>query len=493
MTTAQATLGAVCAEVREPGPDDGVDGVVPALVARPSSTEEVAEVMKAAAGLGLAVVPRGRGTKLTWGLPPTRADVLLDLGALDRVVDHAAGDLIVETEAGATLDDVQAVVGEARQRVTIDAMVPGGSVGGTIATNVSGPRRLVGGTMRDLLIGLTVVRADGVVAKAGGRVVKNVAGYDLGKLLVGSFGTLAVVTRATFRLHPVPAAQRWVTVPVESARDADRLAQSVVQSQVVPAALEIEWAPTGTGVLTVLLEGRERGVEGRVDVVRRLLGEQATDIDQAPAGWSSYPWDPTAGERSTALKLTFVLSGLADVLAAASQADVPLTLSGSAGAGVVYAAIAAGAPLEAVSRAVDRLRRTCAAHGGSLVVVDAEPSVKAAVDPWGPVPALDLMRRVKDQFDPDHRLAPGRFVGGLSTCPAPLTAPPSRRPATLPWARPAASSTSACPHRAAPSTSTTRRTPHSSATACTAASACRPARRTSCGARRWTARAAGST
>ena len=415
MTTAEASLGSVCAEVRPAGPDDAVDGVVPGLVARPGSTEEVAEVLRASAALGLTVVPRGRGTKLTWGLPPRSADVLLDLAGMDRVLDHAAGDLIVQTQAGASLDDVQGVVGQARQRVMVDPVMPGGSVGGTLATNASGPRRMVGGTMRDLLIGLTVVRADGVVAKAGGRVVKNVAGYDLSKLMIGSFGTLAVVTEALFRLHPTPEAQRWVTARAADQAHAQRLVQEVVHSQVVPAAVEVEWTSGGAGEVTVLLEGRESGVEGRAEATSTLLGDDATVSSDAPAGWSAYPWDPAAAgdRRATALKLTFVLSGLADVLGAVRDEQVPVSLRGSAGAGVVYAAVPAEVPGDEVAGVVERLRRVCTAHGGSTVVVDAPAAVKQAVDVWGPVPALNLMLRVKDQFDPDHRLAPGRFVGGI--------------------------------------------------------------------------------
>src|SRR6185295_3143656 len=135
------------------------------------------------------------------GLPPTSADVLVDLSAMDQVLDHAAGDLIVEAQAGTRLADLQDVVGQAGQRLVGDATVPGASIGGSPSTHASGPQRMLAGTARDLLIGITVVRADGVVAKAGGRVVKNVAGYDLGKLMIGSFGTLAVVTEALFRLH----------------------------------------------------------------------------------------------------------------------------------------------------------------------------------------------------------------------------------------------------------------------------------------------------
>ena len=165
--------------------------------------------------------------------------------------------------------------------------------------------------------------------------------------------------------------------------------------------------------MSVLLEGREDGVAGRAATVRSLLGDASTETADAPGGGSTYPWDlgATGDDRATALKLTFVLSGLADVLAAAGQTGV--TLRGSAGAGVAYAAVPAGKPVETVSATLARLREVCTRHGGSAVVVDAPAAVKAGVDGWGPIPALDLMRRVKDQFDPDHRLAPGRFVGGI--------------------------------------------------------------------------------
>ncbi|MDO9380003.1 MAG: FAD-binding oxidoreductase [Nocardioidaceae bacterium] len=405
-------LGSACDEVRDPGPRDRVDGVEPGLVARPTSTEQVAEVMRAAAAHGLSVVPRGRGTKLSWGTPPRSADVLLDLGAMDRVLDHAAGDLIVAAQAGTPLQEVQRVAAGGDQRLTLDETVPGGTVGGVLATNASGARRTGFGTARDLLIGITMVRADGVVAKAGGRVVKNVAGYDIGKLLIGSAGTLGVIVDATFRLHPVPPSSRWVSAPVSDPRHALELAQTAVHSQVVPAAVEIGW-DGDAGQVSVLLEGRADGVSARVDRLRELLGAGATDDARPPAGGAAYPWDVTASgdDRSTALKLAFCLSGLADVLAAASAAGA--SVRGSAGSGVLYAALPASKALDATSSAVTTLREACLRHGGSAVVVDAAAAVKQAVDMWGPVPALDLMRRVKDQFDPDHRLAPGRFVGGI--------------------------------------------------------------------------------
>lgn len=351
-------------------------------VVTPTTTGEVAEALRD----GRTVVPTGRGTKLTWGMP-VDPDVLLDLSAMDRVLDHQPGDLIVHVEAGATLAAVQEVVGRAGQRLALDETVPGGSIGGVLATNASGPTRMHAGTARDLLIGVTVVRADGVVAKAGGRVVKNVAGYDLGKLMVGSFGTLAVITEAVFRLHPEPEARHWVTVESEAVA---ALAHAVIRSQAAPWAVEVDGS-----TLSVLVGGRPEGVAARVAAVRDLIGGEVSDV--APAWWGSYPWQ----DGEIGLKITCALSGLEEVLAAAGA-----RVRGSAGVGVLYA-VADGAD------DVQRLREVAARHGGTVVVVDAPAEVKQVVDVWGPVPALDLMRRVKAQFDPERRLSPGRFVGGI--------------------------------------------------------------------------------
>ena len=246
--------------------------MLPGVVARPADTRQVSELLRASAAHGLTVVPRGRGTKLSWGAPPSSVDVLLDLSALDQVLAHEAGDLIVVSQAGTLLSDLQETVGRGGQRLALDETVPGASVGGTLATNASGPRRVAIGTARDLLIGLTVVRADGVVAKAGGKVVKNVAGYDLGKLAIGSFGTLAVVTEAVFRLHPRPADRRWLSRPVADPRQAHDVVQSVLHGQAVPAAIEVEWPTGGEGAVHVLLEGqrgRGRGSIGHGQVPPR--------------------------------------------------------------------------------------------------------------------------------------------------------------------------------------------------------------------------------
>ena len=185
-------------------------GVVPAFAASPSSTAEASALLRAAAAAGLAVVPRGAGTGLAWGSPPSRCDLVVDLRSMNQVIEHTAGDLVARVQAGATIGQLAAALAEAGQQLALDAPEDA-TVGGVVATGTAGPRRFRYGAPRDMLIGLTMVRADGVIAHSGGKVVKNVAGYDIGKLFSGSQGTLGLITEVTFRLHPLPAAVAWVT------------------------------------------------------------------------------------------------------------------------------------------------------------------------------------------------------------------------------------------------------------------------------------------
>jgi glycolate oxidase FAD binding subunit len=390
-----------------------IAGVPARQVAAPASIEEAAATLREAAAGDLAVVARGSGGRQDWAAPPRRLDLVLDTGRLAGVVEHAAGDLIAVVRAGTPVQRLQAALAEAGQQLALDTP-PGATVGGVVAVNGSGPRRLAYGTVRDLLIGVTVVRADGVVAHSGGKVVKNVAGYDLGKLMTGSYGTLGVIAECAFRLHPLPPAAAYVSRPVDDADELGRLLSAVRAAQVVPSAVEVDAPPAGAAAptaLTVLLEGTARGVAGRVAELRRVLGA-AEVSDDPPAGWAAYPW--RAGE--VGLRVTAALSRVPSLLAAASAAadrrGAALHVRGSAGVGVLYAGLPGG-PADAARALVTDLRDAATAAGGHAVVLTAPPAVRDRVDLWGPVPGLDLMRRIKEQFDPTGRLAPGRFVGGI--------------------------------------------------------------------------------
>lgn len=391
---------------------DAVAGVPARWVASPQSTDEVAEVLRLAEQHDLAVVPRGAGTALDWGTPPRRLDVVLDTTRLRGVVEHAAGDLIAIVRAGTPLAELQEVVGRAGQQLALDAPLPATTVGGTLATARSGPRRVLYGTPRDLLIGITFVRADGVVAHAGGKVVKNVAGYDFGKLLTGSFGTLGVITEAVFRLHPVPAARRVVAADLPDAESAGRAALAVLGSQLVPSAVELDAPPDGPVSVCVLVEGVEAGIPDRAAVAGSLLGSDAAEHDDPPTGFGVLPF--TAG--STGLKLTCSLTGVGPVLAAArreaARLDLPLHVRGTA-AGVLHAGLPADAEPARVAALVAALRAVVPSYDGHLTVVTAPADLRDRVDLWEPVPGIELMRRLKAEMDPAGRLSPGRFVGGI--------------------------------------------------------------------------------
>ena len=198
-----AALASACADLAAASELDAVSDRQPRYVAAPASTTEAAALLRAAAELGLTILPRGSGSHLHWGAAPASCDLIVDTRRLDKVIEHAAGDLVVTAQAGVRLDDLADVLASADQRLALDPSISG-TIGGLIATGAAGPLRFRYGSPRDLLIGVTIVRADGAVAKSGGKVVKNVAGYDLGKLFAGSYGTLGLITQATFRLHPKP-------------------------------------------------------------------------------------------------------------------------------------------------------------------------------------------------------------------------------------------------------------------------------------------------
>lgn len=406
------------------GDDDHVDGVPARVVARPATAEQAAGLMRACHERGLAVVVRGHGTKLAWGRPPERLDVLLDTTAMDELVEHARGDLIATVGAGMPLARLQEQLAEAGHQVALDDLVagddaPGSTVGGAVAANVAGPRRMWAGTMRDLVIGVRIVRADGTIAKAGGKVVKNVAGYDLSKLVVGSFGTLALVTEVTLRLHPVPAASAWVGGTVPQDRLEPVLAE-LVASQLVPHAVEVRARPGVDPAVVALVSGTPEGAAARAEAMAAVLsslGCPATVHDLQPPWWGAllHPGQrggttPPEGSRPLLVKVTSRLGGVADLVAEATRLGA--TLNGSAGTGVLYLTLP-GEDAEGAGAALASLRATTARLGGSAVVLDAPPATKAGLDSWGPVPGLDLMRRVKHEFDPGRTLAPGRFVGGL--------------------------------------------------------------------------------
>jgi glycolate oxidase FAD binding subunit len=407
--------------VREASGGDAVDGVEPSLVVEPATMEETSEVMKLASREGLAVSPRGGGTKMGLGNPPRRVDLILSTARMDRIIEHVPGDQIVRVQAGVKLQDLQENLAESDQMLGVDPPEEGATVGGIVAANSSGPRRLRYGTIRDLIIGVKVVLADGTVAKAGGKVVKNVAGYDLSKLFTGSLGTLGVIAEANFRLHPIRETARTVFLEVD---DHAKIANAVQElthsslSQFVLDALEMRWEG-GRGVIAALFEGIEPAVEAQSSAATEVLrshGEaNVLDEDDGEEFWERFarrPWD--AGDvglkiGSPPSDLTAVLDS---VVGAAERAGVEVSLSGHAGTGVTFARLSGGE--DALVEVIEEVREIRLRRGGSVVVQEAPLTIKERLDVWGSGgDYLGLTRRVKEKFDPGYILNPGRFLGGI--------------------------------------------------------------------------------
>jgi glycolate dehydrogenase FAD-binding subunit len=444
-----AALARACRTVRPAGPRDAVAGVVPGWVASPAGDDEASALLAAAAEHGLAVVPRGSGTRTGWGAPPRRCDLIIETQRLNRVIEHAAGDLVVRAQAGVTLGQLAGVLGAAGQQLALDpppALANGSdggapTIGGMLATGTAGPRRLRYGTPRDLAIGITVVRPPGTVAKSGGKVVKNVAGYDLGKLYAGSYGTLGLITEAVFRLHPVPAAALFITAGFADTAAASQAVAAAAGTDLAPVAVEID-RPGRDGLVrvAVLLEGDPAGVAERAALLRDVLGAGTASSDSAPAWWgvaqpARLVTGPHGPAEPTVLRVSFWAAVLPGVLAAidtaGKDAGLDPAVNGSAAAGVLYAVLDGDADPAAAVTFVTGLRDGLAqasldqSTGGdfaggeappsraSAVVLTAPAAVRDTVDMWGPVPSLSLMRAVKEQFDPGYLMAPGRFAGGL--------------------------------------------------------------------------------
>jgi len=403
---------------REAAAEDAVDGVAPSFVVEPGSTEETSELMKFANDQDLAVAPRGGGTTMSLGNPPRELDLILSTARMNAVVEHVPGDQVVRVQSGIRFGDLQERLAGSDQMLGVDPpeVGNGATVGGIVATNSSGPRRYRYGTIRDLIIGITVVLADGTVAKAGGKVVKNVAGYDLSKLFTGSLGTLGVIAECNFRLHPRPETARTVAVELTDTASAGAASQAILHAQIVPSAVELFWTDEAR-LLTVLIEGIPSGVEAQAEATSHILrgfGEVGTLTDDDNVEPSS---PPGAGGDEVAVKISAPPAELAGVLdstlGAASRLGVTPRITGHAGIGVTYVGLSGGDE-EARAGVVEELREIWLRRGGSVVVREAPPAFKERVEAWGPIGTrLDLTRRVKEKFDPRGILNPGRFVGGI--------------------------------------------------------------------------------
>lgn len=405
--------------MRPAGPEDTAGGVPVCTVVEPASEEALAGVLRCANDAELAVVPRGGGTKLEWGNPPSRADVVLSTARLNRVAEHAWADMTATVEAGCTVGLLQETLAQHGQRLAVDVLWPDrATVGGILATNDSGALRLRYGGLRDLIIGVTMALADGTLAASGGKVVKNVAGYDLPKLATGALGTLGVIAQATFRLHPLPPENLTLSVRTGGAEELQHLVLAIQDSHLAHTAIQARLGPTAPPEVDILLEGTPAGIASQEAHIRELA--TPAPVLQAPGDvwaarqelWSDGP--PEAATVTGNVKLSILPSDLAHTAALIAR------LAGThqaAWRAVVQATGIGWLRLEAAGDALptvlSELRAELERKGGSLVVA-RQPRGAAAVDAWGsPGDAFPVMRALKQQLDPRGTLNPGRFVGGI--------------------------------------------------------------------------------
>jgi glycolate oxidase FAD binding subunit len=421
-----------------------VDGVSPALSVQPTSQEEVSSVVRACADAGAAIIPWGGGTAMGLGNRPARADVAVVLDRLNRIVEFDAANLNVTVEAGMRLADLQVELAKQHQFLPLDPPAEEkATVGGILAANGSGPCRLLYGTARDWVLGMRVVLPDGERIRCGGKVIKNVSGYDMNKLFIGSLGTLGIITEATFKLLPLPAVRASVAGVFAELGQAAGVVAKILDSVLLPEAMELLGSDavvllgptlgldaTGYG-LAVSLAGSRETVERQVrDFTGLFRDAQAratttlSDERTAPA-WQTIrnAFDLLPGpppERIT-YKIAVLISRSADMLAAAEglgrRHRLRAAVTAHAGSGVVRACYLLGPeapPVEVLASALEELRRESETAEGSLVLQAAPAALKAHLDAWGkPGGAFDVMRRLKADFDPRSLCNPGRFLGGI--------------------------------------------------------------------------------
>lgn len=395
-----------------------IAGVVPALVARPSDAAEVAATVAAAAASGAALVPLGLGAHRGLGHPPARYDLALVTERLARIRDYTPADMTVTVEAGTTVAELDEVLAREGQWLPLEPPVPDvTTVGGLLAADLAGPLAASQGRARDFVIGVEVVTAAGVRARAGGRVVKNVAGYDLMKLFTGSLGTLAVLTEVTFKVRPRPEAQRVLVFGARDLASALAVASAITAREGVLAVVASAGAD-GTRVL-VRLGGVSADVAAAVAGLLPMttaagveLEIDGADTDPAVAAALARVRDFAQHVAGDVVVRCAVLPSRLPAVASAIAAAVPDVVAWRADAlrGTLHGALAT----ERATAALATLAGIAARHGAHLVVERWPVALAGSVAVWHPLPtAFPLMRRMKQALDPTGVFAPGRFVGGL--------------------------------------------------------------------------------
>ncbi|MBI1928010.1 FAD-binding oxidoreductase, partial [Candidatus Poribacteria bacterium] len=382
-----------------------IDGVVPKAVVFPSTTAEIQDVLIYAADRKLSVIPSGNGTKLGFGNPPEKVDLVLSMSRLNQVLEYEPADLTVTVQAGIRLADFQAKLAENGQWLPLDPpYTDRATIGGIIAANSSGPSRLRYGTARDVVIGLQIIQPNASVAKSGGKVVKNVAGYDLNKLYVGSFGTLGIITEVTFKLSPLPEMERTVLLTFREIGQGANVALEITGSQLLPTFLNLFNGVPLTEIsepcLLIGFDGHPETVRWQMDQVRAIAkqngavgvevyeGERQRALRAAMRAFPESSFTPRHTICRANLRMTDVEDFINATLAFGNELQGSVQVMGLMGNGIVYIAFSDSPKgtdeLQSVANAIARLRDNALEVGGNLIVESAPTELKRQIDVWGP-------------------------------------------------------------------------------------------------------------
>lgn len=398
-----------------------VDSLLPEIAVTPASLGQLQTVLREAHNTRLSVISHGGGQHLGTGNVPSSYAVALSLSRMDSVIAYEPADLTLTVEPGVMLHRLQAVLGEHGQRLPLDpACSESATIGGVLAANAHGPLRHRYGTARDWLLGLRVVHADGTTTKSGGRVVKNVTGYDLHKLHIGALGTLGVIAEATFKVAPMPRVLRSVSIRCSSPASAVRIALAARDAGLALDAVELLSPTAAHAVLNGTSWALLGEVAGGAQTVERTLRELTSAAaaigsgiqDRADETWAL--WRDAFAPEGLSLRISVRPSDVGTTIETLDRQLVGARamLSATVAAGLIRVQIAEpGARARAL---VERASQVAARFGGAVVIDAAPAALKREIDVFGPLrPDFEIMRRLKQQFDPDGTLSPGRFAGRL--------------------------------------------------------------------------------
>ena len=425
--TLENELGAEAVETKPHSlASHAVDGKVPTLLCLPATPEQVGSVLRLCAEAHASVIPWGGGTSMSIGNIPRQADVVVGLERLDKLIEHDDANLTATAQAGMRVASFQQILGQRRQFLAVDAPHPSqATLGGMVAANVNGPRRLLYGGLRDLVIGMKMALASGEGIKAGGKVVKNVAGYDMCKLFVGSLGTLGIITEVTFKVGPVPqgAASFIASGPSDQCA---RFADQLLCSPLLPAAVAIlsadavrvSGSDSRTPVIVIWVEGFEEAIARQL----RDLGELAQQVGLASELLRDEPhgelWEEIenfgANGDGVLYRITVPVGSVAEVLAQVdrwSRSEKSARYVAHAGTGTLWLLLDSDS---SSVRWFPRIAALAQSRRGHAVIAAAPAGLKEGLDVWGTAPpSLAIMREIKRQFDPQGILNPGRFLAGV--------------------------------------------------------------------------------